>query len=370
MAKRNGGRIVVDQIARNGIEWVFGVPGESYLASLDAFYDTPGTRFAICRQEGGAAMMADAYARLTGRPGVAFVTRGPGATNASPAVHIARQDSVPLVLLVGQIDSAFTGREAFQEIDYRAFFGPIAKWAVEVDRAERLPEILHRAFATALSGRPGPVVVALPEDVLFDEVEVADAPPVKVAEAAPDPAAVAEIGERLAAAKRPFLLLGGSGWTEAGHLAVRRFAEAWRLPVGCGFRRQSLFDNEHPCYAGHVGLTVTKDLGDYLAEADLILTLGSRMSEASSDSYRRFPLQGNARTALVHIHNDPAELGRVYRADVAVPAGLNRAAEALAALPGTNYAPWGEATERLHRSYLASTADSPANPGAVQYGEI
>jgi acetolactate synthase I/II/III large subunit len=370
MAKRNGGRIVVDQIVRNGIERVFGVPGESYLAVLDAFHDTPASRFVICRQEGGAAMMADAYARLTGKPGVAFVTRGPGATNASPAVHIARQDSVPLVLLVGQIDSAFTGREAFQEVDYQAFFGPIAKWAVEVDRVERLPEIMHRAFATALSGRPGPVVVSLPEDVLFAEAEVPDALPVKVHEAAPDPAAIAEIGERLARAKRPFLMLGGAGWTEAGYAAVHRFAETWRLPVGVGFRRQALFDNEHACYAGHVGLTVTRELGAYLKSADLILTLGSRMSEASSDSYRRFPLQGTPNQALVHIHNDPAELGRVYRADVAVPAGLNAAAAALAALPGTNDVPWAEATERLHASFCAFRADSPSNPGPVQYGEI
>ncbi len=370
MTTRTGGRILVDQLALNGVDLVFGVPGESYLAALDALVDRPETRFVICRQEGGAAMMADAHARLTGRPGVAFVTRGPGATNASPAIHIARQDSVPLVLLIGQIDSAFTGREAFQEVDYAAFFGPIAKWAVEVDRPERLPEIMHRAFATALAGRPGPVVVSLPEDMLFAEADVPDAPAVKAVEAAPDPAAIAEIGDRLAKAKRPFLLLGGNGWNEAGHAAVQRFAEAWRLPVGCGFRRQSLFDNLHPSYAGHVGLTVTKELGDYLESADLILTLGSRMSEASSDSYRRFPHQGTAEKALVHIHNDPSELGRVYRADVAVPSGLNRAAEALAALPGTNQAPWAEATERLHQGYLASTASSPTNPGPVQYGEI
>ncbi|TVQ36586.1 MAG: thiamine pyrophosphate-binding protein [Geminicoccaceae bacterium] len=370
MTTRTGGRILVDQLAQNGVELIFGVPGESYLAALDALVDRPEMRFVICRQEGGAAMMADAHARLTGRPGVAFVTRGPGATNASPAVHIARQDSVPLVLLVGQIDSAFTGREAFQEIDYQAYFGPIAKWVVEVDGPERLPEIMHRAFATALSGRPGPVVVSLPEDVLFAEADIVDAPAVKTTEAAPDPAAIAEIGERLTAAKKPFLLLGGGGWDDTGYAAVRRFAEAWRLPVGCGFRRQSLFDNDHPSYAGHVGLTVTKELGDYLQEADLILTLGSRMSEASSDSYRRFPHQGTAGQALVHIHNDPAELGRVYRADVAVPAGLNRAAEALAALPGTNQPAWAEDTERLHQGYLASRATSPANPGPLQYGEI
>ena len=369
MATRAGGRILVDQIALNGITRVFGVPGESYLAALDAFHDTPGTGFTICRQEGGAAMMADAWARLTGGPGVAFVTRGPGATNASPAVHIARQDSVPLVLMVGQIESGLRGREAFQEIDYEAFFGPITKWAFEVDRVERIPELVHRAFATAMAGRPGPVVLSLPEDVLFAEAEVADAAPVRVREAAPEPAAVGALHERLARARRPFLMVGGGGWRAEGYAALQRFAENWRLPVGVGFRRQGLFDNTHPCYAGHVGLTVTKDLGDYLASADLLIVLGSRLSEASSDAYRRFPLEGGAGRTIVHLHADPEELDRVYRADIAAPAGVNAAARALAELPGTNAAPWAGETERLHASFLAHTADSPANPGEVQLGE-
>ncbi len=370
MAMRTGGRILVDQIVLNGVERVFGVPGESYLAALDAFYDTSGTEFVICRQEGGAGMMADAWARLTGGPGIAFVTRGPGATNASPAVHVARQDSVPLVLLVGQIDRAFSGREAFQEVDYTAFFGPLAKWAFEVDRAERIPEVMHRAFATALAGRPGPVVISLPEDVLFGETEVADAPPVFVREAALEPAMTEEIAERLALAQRPFLMVGGGGWTPSGHAALARFAEAWRLPVGVGFRRQALIDNLHPCYAGHVGLTVNQELGDYIASADLILALGSRMSEASSDSYRRFPHQGRADQAIVHIHPHPEELGRVYRADLAVPAGVNAAAMALAERPGTNEPRWAEHTDRLHGAYLATTAASPENPGTLQLGEV
>ena len=211
MAVRSGGRVLVDQIALNGVARVFGVPGESYLAALDACHDTAGPVFTTCRQEGGAAMMADAWARLTGGPGVAMVTRGPGATNASPAVHIARQDSVPLVLLIGQVASGLRGREAFQEIDYGQFFGGIAKWVFEVDRAERIPELVHRAFATALGGRPGPVVLALPEDVLTAEVEVADAAPVRIREAAPSSDAIAEIGARLAAAERPFLLVGEIG---------------------------------------------------------------------------------------------------------------------------------------------------------------
>ncbi|MEO1091896.1 MAG: thiamine pyrophosphate-binding protein [Pseudomonadota bacterium] len=370
MTARSGGRILVDQLALNGVEQVFGVPGESYLAALDALVDVPGIRFVICRQEGGAAMMADANARLTGRPGIAFVTRGPGATNASPAIHIARQDSVPLILLVGQIDNGFRGREAFQEVDYAAFFGPIAKWAVEVDRPERLPEIMHRAVATAMSGRPGPVVVGLPEDVLFAEADVADARPAKVREAAPDPAAIAELHDRLGRAERPFLLLGGGGWNDTGHADIRRFAETWRLPVGCTFRRQSLFDNEHSNYAGHVGLTVTPDLGRYLDEADLLLTVGSRMSEASSDSYRRFPLQGGNGKALIHVHNDPSELGRVYQADLGIPAGVNATAHALAALPGTNRPVWADEAERLHAAFLVSGADSPDNPGPLQYGQV
>jgi len=369
MGRRQGGRILVDQIALNGIGRVFGVPGESYLAALDAFYDAPGTSFTICRQEGGAAMMADAWSRLTGGSGVAFVTRGPGATNASPAVHIARQDSVPLVLMVGQIDSRVRGREAFQEIDYAAFFGPIAKWVFEIDRVDRIPELVHRAFTTALSGRPGPVVLAFPEDVLAAEADVADARPAVVREAAPEPAAIAEIHERLARAERPFVMVGGGGWRADGFAALQRFAENWRLPVGVGFRRQSLFDNTHPCYAGHVGLTVTKDLGAYLATSDLLIVLGSRLSEASSAGYERFPLESRPGREIVHLHSDPAELGRVYRAELPVPAGVNAAATALAALPGTNAAPWAGETERLHGSFLAHTASSPANPGALQLGE-
>jgi len=369
MTARPGGRILVDQIALNGITRVFGVPGESYLAVLDALHDHPATTFTICRQEGGAAMMADAWARLTGRPGVAFVTRGPGATNASPAVHISRQDSVPLVLIVGQIARGLRGREAFQEVDYEAFFGPITKWAFEIDRAERIPELVHRAFATALSGRPGPVVLAVPEDVLTAAADVADAAPVRVREAAPDAAAIAEIGDRLARAERPFLLVGGGGWRAEGYAALRRFAEAWRLPVGVGFRRQSLFDNTHPCYAGHVGLTVTPELGDYIRSSDLLLVLGSRLSEASSDGYRRFPLAGGDGRALVHLHADPDELGRVYRADLAVPTGVNAAAAALAALPGSNAPRWAGATARLHAAFLEHGAASPTNPGELQLGE-
>ena len=370
MATRTGGRILVDQIALNGVGRVFGVPGESFLAALDAFHDTPATLFTTCRQEGGAAMMADAWARLTGGPGVAFVTRGPGATNASPAVHIARQDSVPLVLVVGQIERGLRGREAFQEIDYEAFFAPITKWAGEVDRAERIPELVHRAFATALAGRPGPVVLSLPEDVLAAAVDVADAPPVRVREAVLDPAAVAEIGGRLAAAERPFVLVGGGGWRADGYAALRLFAERWRLPVGVGFRRQSLFDNTHPCYAGHCGLTVPAALGDYLAGVDVLLALGSRMSEASSDAYRRFPVQGGGGRTLIHVHPDPEELGRVYRADVAAPAGVNAAAQALAALDAPAAAPWAGGRAGLHDAFLAHSTTGTATPGALQLGEV
>ncbi len=370
MALRNGGRIVVDQIVGNGIGRVFGVPGESFLPVLDAFHDVPDAEFVICRQEGGAAMMADATARLTGRPGVAFVTRGPGATNASPAMHIARQDSVPLVLLIGQIASDSRGREAFQEIDYAAFFGSIAKWAFEVDRVERIPELMHRAFATALSGRPGPVVLAFPEDVLTATVDIADARPAQVVEAAPDAGAIAEVGDRLRAAKRPFLMVGGGGWTAAGRADLERFAGAWRLPVGAAFRRQSLIDNHHASYAGHVGLTVTSDLGAYLREADLVIALNTRLAEASTDGYRRFPLQGSADRALVHIHAEPEELGRVYRCDLALPAGANAAARALAALPPAAAPMWAAETDALHAAYWAWSGTSSATGDPLQLGEI
>lgn len=366
---RTGGQILVDHLALSGVERVYGVPGESFLPVLDALYDVEAPRFITCRQEGGAAMMADAEARLTGRPGVAFVTRGPGATNASAGVHIASQDSVPLVLLVGQVERAFRGREAFQEVDYQQFFGGLAKWVEEVESADRLAEALQRAFAIAAAGRPGPVVLSLPEDVLAERSAVAPAPVRAPHGPAPSAAAIRDLEHRLRGAKRPLLWLGGGGWTPAAWHDVQRFAQAYALPVGVSFRRQSLFDNQHPCYAGHLGLAPHSELKAYAAEADLLLVLGSRLSEASSQGYSLIPLSERPNQAFVHIHNDPEELGRVYRADSAILAGMEAAAAALAALPGANTPPWQAETERLHQAYRRQ-AIPPLSNDALDYAAI
>ncbi|MGF1474866.1 MAG: thiamine pyrophosphate-binding protein [Geminicoccaceae bacterium] len=365
---RTGGQILIDQLEVEGVSLIFGVPGESYLAALDALFDHPTIRFIVCRQEGGAAMMADAAGRLSGRPGVAFVTRGPGATNASPALHIARQDSVPLVLLIGQVGRDMREREAFQEIDYKAFFGDVAKLVIEVDDARRLPEFVHRAFATATAGRPGPVVLALPEDMLRDQVECPPAAASASIEASPDPAAITRLGDMLAAAERPFVILGGGGWQADGYQAMRKFAENWQLPVGCSFRRQSLFDNAHPCYAGHVGLGINPSLRSRIEGADLVLALGTRLSEASTDGYTLIS-QTRTDQALVHAVADPHEVGRVYQPSLGIVSGVNRLAEALANLPAPEAIPWRARTEAAHRDYRAHVEPVPA-PGALNLSEV
>jgi acetolactate synthase-1/2/3 large subunit len=344
------------------------VPGESYLAVLDALYDSR-IETIVCRQEGGAAMMADCYGRLSGKPGICFVTRGPGATNASAGVHIAAQDSIPMILFIGQIGRGIKEREAFQEVDYKAFYGSIAKWVVEIDDAARVPELVTRAFAVATSGRPGPVVVSLPEDMLTDEVE-APAPlpyvPVETRPGAPEIEAVQALLEK---AERPFVILGGTRWTESAVKEMCGALERWSLPVGCSFRRQALCDQLHASYAGDVGIGINPKLGAYIKQSDLVLLVGCRFGEMPSADYTLikspYPDQ-----KLVHVYPDPEELGRVYRPTVAVNATPAAFAAAFAATAPKATPVWANRTGELHQSYLEWSTPPASGPGAVHMGPI
>ncbi|ODT31584.1 MAG: thiamine pyrophosphate-binding protein [Kaistia sp. SCN 65-12] len=366
--KRTGGKLIVEALEANGVERVFCVPGESYLAVLDALHDSP-IKTVICRQEGGAAMMADCEGRLTGRPGICFVTRGPGATNASPGIHIARQDSVPMILFIGQIAQKAREREAFQEVDYRAFFGPIAKWATEIDDAARIPEILTRAFSVATSGRPGPVVIALPEDMLTDLAEAPAALPFTPVETRPGAAELDRLQELLSNAKCPFAILGGTRWNEEAFENMRMLAHDWALPVGVEFRRQMLFDHADPNYAGDVGIGINPKLGEYIKQSDLVLLIGGRFGEMPSSDYTLlkspYPDQ-----KLVHVHPDTGELGRVYRPTLAVNASPAAFVEAFSTRKPSQAPIWAEATKRLHDDYLVWSTPPESGPGAVQMGPI
>jgi acetolactate synthase I/II/III large subunit len=329
---RTGGNVLVEALAINGTDTIFCVPGESYLDALDALYErSDRIRVITCRQEGGATFMAEAHGKLTGRPGVAFVTRGPGATNASIGVHTAFQDSTPLLLFIGQVDRDSLGREAFQEIDFRAMFAPIAKAVFQIERAHRIPEIVSRAYALAMSGRPGPVVISLPEDVLNEDVDVADAPAAQWARPGIDPAQMAELADYLRAAQRPIVILGGSLWDAASCAQIARFAEGNDLPVACAYRRQDLFDNRHPLYAGDASLGIVPDLAKRIREADLILAVGTRLGDITTGGYSYLNVP-RSQQRLVHVHPDPDELGHVYQADLAINAGVRAFAAAAAAL--------------------------------------
>jgi acetolactate synthase-1/2/3 large subunit len=331
---RTGGRLIVDCLRAQGVDRVFCVPGESYLPVLDALADG-GVDVVVARQEGGAAMMAEADGKITGRPGVCLVTRGPGATNAAAGVHVAKQDSTPMVLLVGQIGRRMRGREAFQEVDYRQTFGDLAKWVDQIDHADRIPEVMSHAWHVALSGRTGPVVLALPEDMLTETAEVEAGPRVEVAEPAPTPEAVARFGTMLRAAERPVMVLGGARWTAEAVADVMAFAEAWDLPTGVSFRRQSLFDAAHPAYAGDVGLGINPKLKARIAGADLVILLGARFSENPSQDFTLLAMPRPAQR-LVHVHPGAEELGRLYAPDLpvcATPGAFLRAARALTPPP-------------------------------------
>ncbi|MCJ2120381.1 thiamine pyrophosphate-binding protein [Methylobacterium sp. J-001] len=360
---RTGAQVLVDQLLVQGVERVTCVPGESYLAVLDALRDS-GIDVLVCRQEGGAAIMAEAAGKLTGRPGICFVTRGPGATNASAGVHIARQDSTPMILFVGQIARAMRDREAFQEVDYRQMFGGLAKWAVEIDDAARIPEILARAFRVALQGRPGPVVIALPEDMLDDVAAVADAPLVVPAEPAPSPADVERLRTMLAAARRPVVLVGGARWTKSARATLAAWAERHDVPVAVSFRRANLFSADHPNFAGELGIGPNPALLARIKVSDLLLMVGGRLSEMPAQSYGLLGIPDPG-LPLVHVHPDPAELGRVYQPALAIQA----TPEAFcAALPAYDASRTGRAAE-AHASYQAWSETPEPKPGAFQYGQ-
>ena len=365
---RSGGRIVVDHLRAQGVTRVFAVPGESYLPVLDALYDTPEVALTVARHEGAAAMMAEADGKLTGRPGVAFVTRGPGAANASSGVHVAFQDSTPMVLFVGQVARSDRDREAFQEVDYRRMYGALAKWAAEVDDPARLPEYLARAWRTAMQGRPGPVVLALPEDMLAATAEVADAAYVAPVQAHPDPDALSDLRARLAAAARPLVLVGGGGWrTQTGH-DIAAFAEANDLPVATTFRCQDYIDNDHPCYAGDLGIAPNPALAERVRTSDLLLVVGARLGEMTTGGYSLVePPQPHQ--SLVHVHPGAEELGRVYQPDLAIQASSPAFAAAARALAPLDAPAWAGAGQAAHAAYLAWQAPESV-PGDLQLGEV
>ena len=360
---RSGGQLIVDALQVHGVDTVFGVPGESYLAVLDALHEhkgvASGIRFVINRQEGGAANMADAYGKLTGKPGICFVTRGPGATNASIGVHTAYQDSTPMILFIGQVGNDFVEREAFQEIDYRRMFAPMTKWVAQIDRADRVHEYVARAFQVATSGRPGPVVLALPEDMLTQQVALDQIPAMRhyqPVQASPGPAQLEELARRLASAERPIVILGGGGWNPAACDALQQFAERQNLPVACAFRFQDLFDNQHANYIGDVGIGINPKLAERIREADLVIAIGPRLGEMTTGGYSL--LQAPVpKQSLIHVHADALELGRVYQADMLINSGMPQIAAALAALPVLGN--WQGSVHQARAEYAANQTEAP-----------
>ena len=368
---RTGGELLVACLEAQGLDRVFCVPGESYLPVLDALYESR-IETVVARHEGGAAMMAEADGKLTGRPGVALVTRGPGATNAASGVHVARQDSTPMVLLVGQIGRDMNGREAFQEVDYRQTFGNLAKWVEQIDRVERLPEVINHAWHVALSGRPGPVVLALPEDMLREQTNVVAGGLVHASDSAPSTAQLDELEARLKAATAPSVIVGGSRWEQKSTEDLVRWASRWQLPIAASFRRQSLMNHAHEHYVGDVGLGINPALAQRVREADLLILLGCRFSENPSQG---FQLLGIPETEiyLVHVHPGPEELGRIYRPDLAIcatpgaflTAALERALPEKSAIEGN-----ASRVIAARADYIAWSSNPPRHPGKLQMGEV
>tara|TARA_B100000686_G_scaffold58642_2_gene62991 strand:- start:4421 stop:6100 length:1680 start_codon:yes stop_codon:yes gene_type:complete len=365
---RSGGRILVDALAAQKVKHVFCVPGESYLAALDALQDAPGIRTVVCRQEGGAAMMAEASAKLTGQPGVCFVTRGPGATNAASGIHVSAQDSTPVVLLIGQVSRDTLCREAFQEIDYSLFYGPIAKHVEQVHDATRLPEVMSRAFHTACNGRPGPVVVVLPEDMLEECAKVEDLPARQALKLSPNAADMARFTELLSQAKRPILLAGGRNWDASSRAALHEFAARWQLPVAAAWRNQDVFDHTDPHYIGDVGIGIDPALSDALMNADLVIALGIRLGEVTTQHYYRLKVPMPDQQ-LVHIYPGAEELGRVYYPTLAITAQAPAFALALPEIAPPAAPPWVQETVRLHQSYLEWSTPAEA-PGDVNLASV
>lgn len=360
-ASRSGGRILVDALRIHGVDRLFCVPGESYLDVLDALHDTPEIDTIVSKHEGAAANMAEADGKLTGQPGICFVTRGPGATHASIGVHIAFQDSTPMILFIGQVAREHRGREAFQEVDYVQMFGPLAKWVAEIDDIARIPEFVARAFQCATSGRPGPVVLALPEDVLDGSATVGDTEAYRPVSSAPSAADAAALADALAAASKPLVIVGGANWSDAARSDFAAFAHAWNLPVACAFRRQDLLDNRDAQYAGHLSLGVNPRLAARIREADLVIAVGTRLGDITTDGYTHLAVPRPAQK-LVHIHASADELGRVYQADLAINAGIAHAAAMLKMLQPSASAQWADWTAAARQDYVTFTALPAADP--------
>ena len=368
MPLKTGGEILVDCLKIHDVELAFCVPGESYLAVLDALYDVrEQMRLIVCRQEGGAAFMAEAYGKLTGRPGICFVTRGPGATNASIGVHTAFQDSSPMILFVGQVGGDVVEREAFQEVDYRRMYGQMTKWVAQIDRTERLPEYLSRAFHLAVSGRPGPVVLSLPEDMLTTQAVTLETGRYQRVKPSPGSREMDRLAQVLRSAARPVVILGGGDWTAQACDDVRAFAERWNIPVACSFRRQDLLDNRHRNYVGEVGIAISPELKKHVREADVILALGPRLGEMTTGGYTLFDLP-RPRQTLVHVHPAAEELGRVYQAELMINSGMEEFAAVAKALDPASDLAWGAWTQLLRREYLLSLDPVPM-PGALNLSE-
>jgi acetolactate synthase-1/2/3 large subunit len=364
---RTGGRILVDNLVAQGCDRIFTVPGESFLAVLDALHDTPSVDLVVCRQEGGVAYMADADARMTGRPGVAFVTRGPGATNAAVGVHVARQDSTPMLLFIGDVARGDRDREGFQEIDFAAMFAPLAKWTVRIDDAARIPEYVARAWSTAVSGRPGPVVIALPEDMLTDAVEAADRPRTPRFAQAADPLAVAAMMDLLKDACAPIAIVGGAGWCRGTAAPFALWAERIGLPVAGAFRRQDSIPNDSPIWAGNLGYGPNPKLIQRVKEADLVIAVGARLGEATTDGYKLIT-PDHPGQILVHVHPDPSELGKVFRTDLPICADVKEFAELCAA--------WDDevihfdAGGQAHGDWLEWSSPQPRGGATLDMGQL
>lgn len=376
MNVRNGGRILIDQLVIHGVERLFMVAGESYLPCIDALNETKDVLEAItCRQESGAAYMAEAHGKLTGTPGICFVTRGPGATNASIGVHTAFQDSTPMILFIGQVGQQFIEREAFQEIDYRRMFGPMAKWVAQIDQTERIPEFISRAFTVATSGRPGPVVLALPEDTLWGEAAVADMPPYLRTATRPAPEDAQSVVDILAKAQQPLMVLGGSGWTDTAVQQMQEFAQRLAVPVMTSWRRFECFDQHHPCAAGQMGWGIDDKLAQRVRDADVIVAIGTRLGEETTDAYQLIE-SPTPRQKLVHVYPDANEISRVFRPDFGVVADVSSFAAALAhtQVPTSEDAQNALATRQayvqaVHQEYLQTLQPLP-NDSILSLDEV
>ncbi len=366
---RSGGQILVDQLKIHGVDLAFCVPGESYLAVLDALYDArDAIKLITCRMEAGAANMAEAYGKLTGKPGICFVTRGPGATHASVGLHTAFQDSTPMILFIGQVARDQTEREAFQEIDYRRMLGPLTKWVAEIPSADRIPEFVARAFHTAVSGRPGPVALALPEDMLTERAEAHDSKRYARVEAAPRAQDMVRVAEILSSAQRPLAVLGGGGWTARACDDIRAFLEAWQLPAVTSFRAKDRLDNRHPLYAGDMGIGIDPKLGARIAAADVLLAVGPRLGEMTTHGYTRL-VPPVPKQRLIHIHPGAEELNRVYQAELAINSGIESFAAAAAAMKPRGAAAWSGWAKSAREDYEAFVKPVSA-PGAVNPSDI